>query len=163
MNCKQVREHLLDGAQGARPAVWPEVEEHLAACATCADEWEGLCRTMALLDEWQAPEPSPYFDSRLRSRLREERERPRGWLEWLRKPVVALALALLLAVGVSLFQSTPSGNGKKAPNAAQQQAATVQPGSAVADLQALDKDEELYANFELLDELAPQDAQEATP
>ena len=29
---------------------------------------------MALLDEWQAPEPSPYFDVRLNARLREERQ-----------------------------------------------------------------------------------------
>ena len=27
---------------------------------------------MALLDEWQVPEPSPYFDVRLHARLREE-------------------------------------------------------------------------------------------
>ena len=31
---------------------------------------------MALLDEWQAPEPSPYFDVRLQARLREEMAKP---------------------------------------------------------------------------------------
>ena len=29
--------------------------------------------TMALLDTWKAPEPSPYFMTRLGARLREER------------------------------------------------------------------------------------------
>ncbi len=39
---------------------------------------------MSLLDEWQAPEPSPYFDVRLNARLREEAataKQPAGWLQ----------------------------------------------------------------------------------
>jgi len=42
----------------------------------------------------------------------------------------------------------------------------VQPGTAVGDLQALDKNEDLYANFDLLDDLQVQpdvDANQETP
>jgi len=65
---------------------------------------EGFRQTMALLDEWKAPEPSPYFDVRLQARLREEMAKPQaGWLSWFRRPVLAAALTVLLGVGVGLF------------------------------------------------------------
>ena len=38
--------------------------------------------------------------------------------------------------------------------------ATVRSASAVADLQSLDKNEDLYANFDLLDDLPNHDAQQ---
>ena len=60
--------------------------------------------TMALMDEWQAPEPSPYFDVRLQARLREEMAKPAaGWLQWFRRPVLAAALTVMMGVGVGLF------------------------------------------------------------
>jgi hypothetical protein len=43
----------------------PEIGAHLAGCVTCTAKMEEFRQTMALLDEWQAPEPSPYFDVRL--------------------------------------------------------------------------------------------------
>ena len=104
---------------------------------------------MSLLDEWHAPEPSPYFDSRLQARLREERQREgaraHGLLAWLGvrwQQAAAFALAVVMAVGIGWYQIN-----KKT---------TVTPASgksaAVADLQELDKDGDLYANFELLDD-----------
>ena len=39
----------------------------------CAGKLEEFRQTMTLLDEWQTPEPSPYFDMRLQARLREKR------------------------------------------------------------------------------------------
>ena len=66
--------------------------------------------TMALLDEWQTPEPSPYFDMRLQARLREEMAKPQaGWLQWFRRPVLAAALTVLMGVGVGLFVTRDSG------------------------------------------------------
>ena len=56
-------------------AVTPEVSQHIQGCAGCAEKLTEFRQTMALLDEWQAPEPSPYFDVRLRARLREEAAR----------------------------------------------------------------------------------------
>ena len=71
MKCNETREMMPDLAAGLA-AVTPEVKAHLDSCAECAGKLEAFRQTMSLLDEWQAPEPSPYFDVRLRARLREE-------------------------------------------------------------------------------------------
>ena len=72
-NCNDTRELMPDLAAGLT-AVTPEVKAHLESCAECAGKLEAFRQTMSLLDEWQAPEPSPYFDVRLNARLREEME-----------------------------------------------------------------------------------------
>ncbi len=104
MTCKEAREYMLDAAQ-ENPAA--ELNEHLSACSSCAQKMESMRQTMALLDEWEAPEPSPYFDSRLRARLREAAAEPRSWLGWLRKPAIAFALALLMVVSITIFRNAP--------------------------------------------------------
>jgi hypothetical protein len=71
MKCNSIRELLPDLAAGL-VAAEPEVNLHLLSCTGCAGELEELRKTMALLDQWQAPEPSPYFDVRLQAHLREE-------------------------------------------------------------------------------------------
>ena len=71
MKCNETRELMPDLAAGLT-AVTPEVKAHLDSCAECAGKLEAFRQTMSLLDEWQAPEPSPYFDVRLQARLREE-------------------------------------------------------------------------------------------
>ena len=70
-----------------------------------------MAEVMSLLDEWKAPEPSPWFDARMMARFRAEVERePQGWLARLRdrflfgnavsmKPMLAGAMALLLVAG----------------------------------------------------------------
>ncbi len=63
---------------------------------------------MGLLDEWQAPEPSPYFATRLQARMREEMLSPRrDWFAWLRRPALAAVAAVLIAVGVGLLEMNP--------------------------------------------------------
>ena len=148
MDCKMAVEYLLEQAEGkSTPA-----SEHVNSCATCKEQVESLKATMALMDEWTAPEPSPYFDQRLQARLREEKEQAsQGWFAWLRKPALALTFAIVLAAGVALLRLGPSnGHGT--------QIATVHQTSAVADLQSLDKNEDLYANFDLLDDVPSPDA-----
>jgi hypothetical protein len=75
-NCNDTRELMPDLAAGLT-AVTPEVKAHLESCAECAGKLEAFRQTMSLLDEWQAPEPSPYFDVRLNARLREQAESAR--------------------------------------------------------------------------------------
>jgi len=161
MKCKKIRELMPDLAAGLS-ATAPEVEKHVRSCAECAAKLEGVRKTMALLDEWQAPEPSPYFDARLQVRLREEMTRPAGgWLEWMRRPALALALTLLLAVGVSVVrtkQVSTSAQGISPP-----WSTPAEPGTAVGDLQALDKNHDLYADFDVLDDLEVQEDETATP
>src|SRR5438270_1550837 len=103
MNCKEVRERLPDVAAG--PAeVTAEESQHLASCVGCGGKLQELQQTMALLDEWQAPEPSSYFDVRLQARLREEMASPQpGWQQWFRRPALAAALTLLMGIGIGLF------------------------------------------------------------
>jgi len=149
MDCKMALEHLLEHAEGkSTPA-----SEHVRSCASCAKEAESLRATLALMDEWTAPEPSPYFDQRLQARLREEREKaPAGLFAWLRKPALAAAFAVVMAAGIALVRLAPEGTGSGPKVAA------VRSTSAVADLQSLDRNEDLYANFDLLDDIPNHDA-----
>jgi hypothetical protein len=153
MKCDEIRERMPDVAAGfSEPAA--DESEHLATCATCGEELKAMRATMALLDEWQVPEPSPYFNVRLQARLREEMAKPQaGWLQWFRRPVLAAALTVALGVGVGLFFTRHSGIITTTPPPF---AETVEPGTAVGDLQTLDKNDDLYANFELLDDLDDQ-------
>src|SRR5215469_7456141 len=96
MKCNEIRELFPDLAAGTTAAA-PEVNEHVRACTDCAATLQEFRQTMALLDEWQAPEPSPYFDTRLKARLREEAaKQPQSWLSWLRRPAVAVSMAVVL-------------------------------------------------------------------
>src|ERR1051325_10950186 len=104
MKCQEIRELMPDLAAGLGAAT-SETETHLRSCPDCSGKLEEFRKTMALLDEWQAPEPSPYFDVRLQARLREEMAQPeRNWLYWLRKPALALSLAVVMVVGISFFR-----------------------------------------------------------
>jgi len=150
MTCKEAREYILDAALENRSA---GLREHLSACASCAREFESMRQTMALLDQWEAPEPSPYFDSRLRARIREAAAEPQGWFAWLRKPAIAFALAVLMVASGIIFSNAPehsefAKNGKPAAVAAT--------GTAVSDLQELERDGDMYANFDMLDDIGPQ-------
>jgi hypothetical protein len=159
MKCDEIRERMPEVAAGFGQTTADE-SKHLESCGTCAEELKAMRATMALLDEWQAPEPSPYFDTRLQARLREEIAKPQaGWLHWFRRPVLAAALTVLLGVGVGLFVTRGSGVYKHAEEASM----TEPPGTAVSDLQALDKNHEMYSDFELLDDLDLQQNVVANP
>ncbi|HEY6337746.1 MAG TPA: hypothetical protein VIW68_04570 [Candidatus Sulfotelmatobacter sp.] len=154
MKCDEMRERIPDVAAGLIK-MNPGESQHVAACAACAGKLAEFRQTMALLDEWPAPEPSPYFDMRLQARLREETAKPQaGWLQWFRRPVLAAALTLLMGVGVGLF-FVRGWEGAPATNSVSDNFAIAEPGTAVGDLQALDSNHDQYSDFELLDDLQP--------
>src|ERR1700683_1185857 len=154
MKCDEIREMMPDLASGLME-VTPEVGGHLAACGACAGKLEEFKQTMALLDEGAAPDPSPSFDVRLPARLREEMAKPQvGWLGWFRRPALAAALTVLMAFGIGLFLRNNSGIKPKDNVVAANEA--TQPGPAVSDLQALEKNHDLYSDFDLLDDLEVQ-------
>ena len=156
MKCTEICELMPDLAAGL-DAVAPEVKEHLHSCAACAGKLNEFRQTMALLDEWQVPEPSPYFDVRLRARLREEAARqPASWWQWIRKPALAASLALALVAGFTLFRGNAGYHND-------QLAITAEPGTAVGDLQALDKNNEVYSDYDVLDDLQVQQDVNANP
>ena len=154
MNCREFHEELLDLAAGNPPA--GEAQNHLATCAECARELASFRQTMALLDQWEAPaDTSAYFMTRLRARLREEREHvPAGWLTWFRRPTLAVAITtLLVVISVGLFEG---GNFKGHSTSERSQTVTAtaaKPGTAVGDLNYLDKNEDLFSDFDLLDDV----------
>lgn len=162
MKCSEIRELFPDLAAGL-VAAGPEVNDHLRACGDCAGTLEEFSKTMALLDEWQAPEPSPYFDVRLQARLREEAaKQPSSWMSWmkLRRPALAVSLAAIVVVGAAVFRIEEnkirhSKNGPMAVN--------IEPGTAVGDLQALDKNHDIYSDSDLLDDLQVQEDVNANP
>jgi len=139
---------LLDSE--AAPA---KVATHVAECAPCAEELDELRSTMALLDTWEAPEPSPYFMTRLQARLNEERQAaPAGWFERLRarvaygpqlhaRPIAAMALTVVLLLGGGTYLGIT--NWDQTP-AAPPQAAVVH------DLQVLDNNAQLLDQLETL-------------
>ena len=160
MKCNEIRELMPDLASGMS-SVTRQMNEHILGCAGCSETLNEFRQTMALLDEWQAPEPSPYFNVRMQARLREEMGKQRsGWMHWLRKPALALSLAAILVAGATLWRGDSSHNSDF-----QVASAPIQPGTAVGDLQALDKNHDLYADSEddVLDDLQVQSNVTANP
>jgi len=166
MNCTQIRELMPDLAAGMNAATLTpepeqEVAEHIASCAGCAAHLRDLQKTMALLDEWQAPEPSPYFDTRLQARLREEAaKQTHSWFAWMRRPVMAVSMAVVLVAGISVFWIEENYRSRPQP---------VVVGSAVSDLQVLDSDHDMLSDSDpdsadsLLDDLQVQQDVNANP
>ena len=154
-NCKSALPDLLLDTSAGTSAV----REHIASCAGCAAELGALQKTFALLDAWEAPEVSPYFDQKLSVRIREEAVRPAGWFERMRarllfntgrqfRPAMVGVMALLLVaggggVGISTFNHS---------------ARTPELSPTVNDLQILDKNEQALEQVDqLLQDDTPDD------
>jgi len=97
---------LADGALAPDRA--EEVRRHLAGCPSCQAEQARLTAALSLLARLPAaPEPSPFFGTRLAAALAEEERRPRGLLDRLARQwkfavpagaVAAAGLAVVLGV-----------------------------------------------------------------
>lgn len=157
MNCERARQVEMD--DDLRPVLLRELLRHQQECAECRRLAEEQGRLLQVLDAWQLdPGFGAGFEERLEKRiLNLQRERPdwrsalgawhTGAARWLRPlyaPLAgaAVAAALLLTAG-SLFR-TPS-----APTPPPT-VASAQPDTLVRDLQALDRDSDLLANFDFL-------------
>jgi hypothetical protein len=153
--CKTVQDAmpdlLLDPSAQSNDALLA----HIDSCPPCKVEYTELQSTFSMLDEWTAPEPSPYFDQRLAVLLREEQAAPkRNWLERLQdrilfntgrqfRPAVAGVLALALAV---------SGGGlagyRNYVHSADNQVEAA--SDAVNELQILDRNDKTFQQMDLL-------------
>jgi len=129
-----------------------KVRAHVDACERCRAELAELRATMALLDTWKGPEPSPYFVSRLDARMREQREaEPIGWFERLRarfvygprthvRPLAAMALTVVLLIGGGAYLGITDWD----------QTANPPEAAVVHDLQTLDSNAQLLDQLETL-------------
>jgi anti-sigma factor RsiW len=102
MNCEKIESQLIGYLDG-RASVHErrDVDQHLASCAACRARVEGLRGVWNVLDEAPAPEPSAWFDARLRQRIAAEPP-PTVWSRmagWLPQPRLALATLALVCVG----------------------------------------------------------------
>jgi len=155
MNCKDCQREMANCLfePYSNEAESSPLGEHLASCEACSRELAELKKTMHLLDAWQAPEPSPYFDQKLAVLLREEQEKaPAGWLERLRerllfntgrqfRPALAGALALAVLLGGGSFAGI---------TALHHPGTEVQASAAVDDLQILDKNAQAIQQMDQL-------------
>lgn len=149
MNCAKLKSYLPDLVFDPT-SVPASVQHHVRACQDCRKEFHALQAdfqsTMNLLDEWKAPEPSPFFNTRMSARLHEARQTsPAGFFERLRarllfgsnlqlRPAMTAALALAMVVGGGSYAGFVGINNHTA-----RQPAT---SAAVRDLQILDANDQ---------------------
>lgn len=156
-DCGQMNDELAGVLLDSRP-IPAKVEKHLAECGDCRGKLEELKATMNLLDAWEAPEPSPYFLTRLGARVHEEREAaPTGWfagtIARLRarvaygpglqaRPLAAMALTAALLLGGGAYLGVTDW---------MQPAQTANQGAAVVhDLQILENNAQVLDQMEAL-------------
>ena len=114
MSCREFQDEMMEQITGSG-TVSGARQQHAEGCETCGREADEMRRLMEALDSWQAPEPNPYFMTRMAALLDEERCAPQaGWLvrlrrhlqarltygqRWKLQPVMAAALSVMVVVG----------------------------------------------------------------
>lgn len=151
MTCPEIKNNLAEAVYESRPLP-AEARKHVAECAACAAELTEMEATFKLLDQWQAPEPSAFFDAKLYARLRVEQatapasffERAKAWLLYSSnlhmRQLAAGALATLLAVGAGTFALLDH-----------QAVPPPQTSAMVRDLQSYDGNAQLFQQLNTLD------------
>jgi anti-sigma factor RsiW len=120
MKCEDVAIKLIAYLdRRANSAERQEVEQHLAACTTCAKRAEEFRKVWSVLDEVPMLEPSFGFDARTRERIARE-PRPRWFGGFVPQPRLVFALGLLLAVSAWMARRTPDHLVVTTPNDQQQ-------------------------------------------
>jgi hypothetical protein len=151
MNCPEMKNHLAEVVFESRPLP-EETRKHVAECVECAAELAELQTTWKLLDQWQAPEPSAFFDAKLYAKLRTEQstapasffERAKAWVLYSSslqtRRFAAGAMATVLVIGGGTFALL---NNQPVPVA--------QTSATVRDLQSYDGNAQLFQQLNALD------------
>jgi hypothetical protein len=153
MNCRDCQSALPDLLLDPAAPASLKAQAHIDSCPQCREELESLQATLSLLDAWEAPEPSAYFDQRLAARIREEQEKaPASWFERMRsrllfntgrqfRPALAGAFALALLIGGGTFADLSFTNSHTVIPAA---------SATVTDLQVFDKNDQALQSMDQL-------------
>jgi hypothetical protein len=153
MECDHLHGTMLDAAAKLISSP-PEFQRHLSSCVKCSSEFDELRKTIDLLEEWRAPYPSARFDEGLRAKLISVKPIVSvGWRLSLQPTMFVLSLVAVLLVVTLTLQRTETV--PTSPILVDKYVVEPPTGSAVADLQYMDEGYELFADFDLLDELAP--------
>jgi hypothetical protein len=142
MNCQEVRENLIEMLTEGQAD--PSVTAHVRECSACTEELESLRETMALMDEWEVPEPSPYFLTRLQAHVKEEREKSPARTSifgWMRRPAMAVSMATVLLAGGLAYRVFVVSPPPPDP-------------SPVADVEALERNHDVLVNTDIIEELS---------
>jgi hypothetical protein len=154
MNCPEIKNNLAESVFESRP-LNEDARKHLAECGTCATELKEMEATWKLLDEWQAPEPSAFFDAKLYARLRSEQgnapasffERAKAWLLYSSnlqmRQLTAGALGAVLVIG-GIGGGTFALLGR-------QEKPIPQTSATVRDLQSYDGNAQMFQQLNALD------------
>jgi len=155
MICREMKSVLPDLLLDPSKASNAAARAHLDGCPACREEFRSLEAIFALMDTWEAPQPSLYFDQKLAVRLREEQQRtPEGWLERMRarllfntgrqfRPALACALALVLLIGGGTVANFSGLHFGKVPASA-----------TVNDLQILEKNDQAFQTMDILEDVS---------
>jgi anti-sigma factor RsiW len=151
MNCREMKSEMEEAVFSSLP-LKENVRQHVAGCEKCATELAELQATWRLLDSWQAPEPSAFFDAKLYARLRSEQEatpaslweRAKAWVMYssnlrMRQIAAGAMATVLVATGgtVALLNNGP--------------VAVAQTSATVRDLQSYDGNAQVFQQLNALD------------
>ena len=152
-DCKTCRSFLPDLLLEPE-LVPPQALEHVNSCAACREELQELQATVGVLDLWTAPEPSPYFDSRVRTRLREaQMEAPEGLWDRLADTLrFSTGLGLRSALAGTFAVILLLGGGTAATIWSGHHTAPVISSPTVNDLRVFDNNAQALQQMDLLDE-----------
>jgi anti-sigma factor RsiW len=163
MNCGQTEKKLvayLDGKLAI--AERRQLEAHLAICTACQERAEGFRSVWDVLDELPALAPSPAFDNRVRSRVRQEPVRAGFWSWIVPSPRIAFAATALLIASIWLSSFQPARLVVIHPAGGAAVQNTEAEFGMIKDLPVLE-DYDVVTSFDALSELPAQQTSQSQP
>src|SRR5262245_3408108 len=113
MNCAEVRKYLSDFLdKGLDDERVRAIEDHLAACSLCSEEFAGMAECQKLVSGLPIVEPPLGFTNRVMARVREAAQPPSLWERLflpfrIKIPLQATAVVLIALLGAYIYQKEP--------------------------------------------------------
>jgi predicted anti-sigma-YlaC factor YlaD len=109
MDCKKCEKSILRALDGRITShEKKELDEHLQKCPLCSAAQEEYKVILNTLKERDFPEPKPYFEERLKAKLK-ERKASEPWTVWKRWGIrtIPVSLVLILLFGAAILLLSP--------------------------------------------------------